>query len=166
MCCLTFNGCAPVSIPLKGNYGAVYTINSERDFDKVWSSIIDIFAQNGISIGVIDKSSGLITSGQTSLLSSYTFEDDNGNLKNNNAWIVVQKLNLAGQEIRPTILLCSWNVRIKKTDNNKTLINVNLTLDNVQGQGRNGYGQSMGQYYPMEAKSTRVFEKIIAEQIK
>lgn len=158
--------CSPVVTPFKGNYGETFNITSDKSVDEVWSNIIDIFAQKGVSIGVIDKNSGLITSGQTSFLSSYTFEDDNGNLKDNNAFVVVKKLSMAGQQIKPSIILGSWNVRLKKTADNKTNINVNLIVDNVQGQYRNMDGRYVGEYYPLEAKSTHVFEKFIAEQIR
>jgi len=163
---IVFTSCAPVTIPFKGNYDETFNITSDKPIDEVWSNIIDIFAQKGVSIGVIDKSSGLITSGRTSFLSSYTFEDNNGQLEDKYAFVVVKKLSIAGQQLRPSTIYGTWNVRLKNTSDNKTNININLIVDDVNGQQRNMYGQNVGSPYPMEAKSTHVFERLIAELIK
>ena len=47
--------------------------NSDQPFEKVWENVIDYFAQNGIPIRIIDKSSGLIISDKAKL--SFTFEN-------------------------------------------------------------------------------------------
>lgn len=56
-------GCAAPQLMVKsltGSYQEAPTvISSSRSFDKVWDTTIDYFAQKGISISTIDRSSGL-----------------------------------------------------------------------------------------------------------
>ncbi|MEP7373199.1 MAG: hypothetical protein ABI675_07375 [Chitinophagaceae bacterium] len=54
------------TIALKGSYSdGNFEAYSEKNKDQVWDNLIDFFAKNGISIRIIDRSSGLITSGET-----------------------------------------------------------------------------------------------------
>lgn len=160
--------CSPVVTPLTGSYmEKPYEIKVDKDFEQVWSNVIDLFARKGLSIQVIDKASGLIVSEQTSLLQSYTFEDSNGKLIDNNAWIIVQKITLSRQVLLPIRFLGSWNIRLKKIDDNKTIINVNLNINSAQGQWYNTMtGKPSGIFYTMSAKSTGNFEKMISNMIQ
>ena len=81
------SSCAPTKIiQLQGQYPSTPMIfNSEKSFDKVWDNLVDVFAQKGLSIKIIDRSSGLIISGKAIL--SATMEDKNGKPKNPEAFI-------------------------------------------------------------------------------
>ena len=155
-------------IPLKGNYlDAPYELETDKSFDEVWSNIIDLFATKGLSIKLIDKSSGLIVSEKTSFLNNYTFEDKSGNLENEEAYIVIEKVTYQGynQSVQPDDLTGEWNVRIKKTENDKTLINVNLT--NITGSKFiAGSDYSPAQNVNFKGKSTGKFEELITELVK
>jgi hypothetical protein len=84
---LFFSSCIATKLkyaPFKGEYPPTpYIITSELPKEKVWDKIIDFFAQNGLSIKVIDRSSGLIVSDRSKL--DWSYEDVKGNIKNPNA---------------------------------------------------------------------------------
>ena len=163
--------CSPKIIPLKGTYPPPpIEISSTKSFDEVWDKLIDLFAQKGLSIRIIDRSSGLIISSKSALL--YTIENKNGSLKDPTAYIVVPKYYNAGvKKYYPVTMLGigkeypvigDWNVRIKKSSNG-TIINVNIV--NVEVDMPMSYKIKK----PIEAvkyKTTGVFENLIADIIK
>lgn len=161
-----FIGCTPQLAPLKGNYmDKPYEITSDKSVDTVWSNVIDLFATKGLSIKVIDKSSGLIVSEKSSLASNYTFEDDNGKLRDANAWVVLSKISYAGGQMSPDKITGEWNVRIKAAQNGKTTINVNLT--NIEATRYIAPSQySATQNLTFQGKSTGKFEELIAGLVK
>jgi hypothetical protein len=151
---------------LQGNYQEnVYQNETLRSFDDTWSRLIDLFAQKGLSVKIIDKSSGLIISEKTSFLSSYTYEDQQGKPINSNAFVAVSNLkSVFGTSFTPTVLTGDWNVRIKQGEG-KTVVNVNLV--NIVA----GYTAPASMYdtpttLELDAKSTGVFERLIADQLK
>ena len=82
-------------ISLKGTYAKrPIQITSDKDFNTVWSKLIDLFAQKGLPIKIIDRSSGLIICDKTLLKT--TVEDKNGQLEDSEAWIVVPKVHDSG----------------------------------------------------------------------
>jgi hypothetical protein len=150
--------------------------NSEKSFEKVWDNLIDLFAQKGLSIRIIDKSSGLIIS-QKSLLSA-SMEDKNGQVIDRDAYIVVPSTKVNGRiipvtgtksgayatskAIKAIPVYGDWNVRVKPNGSGST-INVNITdviYESISGASiktpiaLSGY------------KSTGVFEKELSELIK
>lgn len=151
-------GCSITTVPLKGKYlDAPYVITSDKSLDVVWSNIIDLFATKGLSIKVIDKSSGLIVSERSSL--PMTFENNMGKMKDSTAFVVGQIISAGAIDYVPTRAYGEWNVRIKPGESGKTSININLTnIDAVIEAGKQTMHSS--------GKSTGVFEKLIADQIK
>src|SRR5690349_8549429 len=100
---------APKVYNLKGSYPAPPIIyHSEQSFEKVWSNVIDLFAQKGIPIQLVDKSSGLIISGTSSLI--WSFEDKNGSLTKKDAWVVLPKIIDRGSNklIKPVNVYGTW----------------------------------------------------------
>lgn len=74
--------------PIRGTYpDPPFKITVDMPFEKTWSKVVDIFAERGISIKLIDKSSGIIVSAPTRL--STTYELKKGGLKDPDAFIVV-----------------------------------------------------------------------------
>ena len=174
------NSCATTKIiPLKGVYAEMpIEIKSNLSFDAVWDKLIDLFAQKGLAIKIIDRSSGLIISDR-SLLKTTT-EDSKGKIDDPTAWIVVpkQKNPSTGREepisgtssgvyakkMIPNDVIGDWNVRIKKLDDGKTSINVNIV--NVRYEDiapGSGYKKEFNLY---GYKSTGVFENLITNTIK
>ncbi|MDT8346197.1 MAG: hypothetical protein RQ756_00225 [Flavobacteriaceae bacterium] len=155
-------------IPLKGEYvDKPFEIYSDKSYDVVWDNIIDLFATRGISIKLIDRSSGLIISEKTSFLNEYSFENRDGKLENQESWIVVEKIAFEGyhQSVKPDKITGEWNIRIKEINDAETLINVNLT--NIEATSFYSGGQvSKPRNLTFKAKSTGKFEELIASMIK
>lgn len=147
--------------PLKGKYfGPPFTIITPTSKDQVWDKLIDLFAQKGLSIKIIDKSSGLIISEKTRM--SWTNEKKNGELLNKDAFIAVPLKTYNGETMRYTGITAEWNVRIKSQEDGKTVININVV--NIMEEG-----SELTKYQPVSvpmARSTGVFENIIVEYIK
>jgi len=163
---LSLYSCTLQSVALRGQYlDKPFEITTNRSFDSVWSSTIDLFAQKGISIKIIDKSSGLIVSEKTSFLNNYSFEDVNGGIENPNAWVAINKYKIGSVIYKPQKLTGEWNVRIKSNGVNTTSININLT--NIEGS----YHQSAAPYVAeltlnYQGKSTGNFERSISELLR
>lgn len=148
------------TIPLKGTYQETpIIIMSDNNKDVVWDKLIDFFAQKGLSIKIIDRSSGLITSEETQL--TWTHEDKKGKVKWPQAWVAIPMKNMSGTIINPESVSGEWNVRIKATADNRTSINVNIV--NIRRGDR--YDKSIS-YTISAGRSTGIFEQIIASAIK
>jgi hypothetical protein len=154
----------PTIIPISSKYSKQINFETTKSKDEVWAKVIELFATKGMGIGVIDKSSWLITSLPTSFINGYSFENKEGQLINKDAMIVLDThTNVMGNAVSPTEVNGSWNVRLFDA-NGKTSINVNLTnikaiLAYSLGYGRNGE-------ILFDAKSTGVFEKQVAEYVR
>lgn len=111
---------------MKGTYSdGNFEGYSDKRKDIVWDNIINFFAKSGISIRIIDRSSGLITSEESSI--EFTRENTKGELLKKDAWVVIYKLidPNTKKQIPYYNVTAEWNVRIKESSG-KTLINVNL----------------------------------------
>ena len=163
------SGCSLKTIPIKGTYlKTPYIITSDKNFEQVWDKLIDLFAQKGLPIKIIDKNSGLIISEK--LILPITIELKSGQLKNPSAFIVVAQVYDPGSRKYYPIgryynsifgVSGEWNVRIKKNDD-KTIINVNLV--NVTYEYELAHVPK--QILLKEYQSTGVFENLIADAIK
>lgn len=148
-------------VPLIGTYPEPpFIALSDKSFEDVWSNLIDLFAQNGLGITLIDKSSGLIIASKTRL--SWTFEDKEGKPLKADADVVLSKKIDPGpmRPYKPSYCAGDWNVRIKVLPNGKTSINVNLL--NIDAYILHG---NAGEKLYLKAKSTGRLEKIISEKI-
>lgn len=150
--------CGPELYRTKGSYlDKPYQIYSDKSKDEVWNKIIELFSTKGISIKLIDKNSGLILSERTSFLSDYSYENDDGSLRNPNALVVCDKVVWQGVLQYPEQVTGEWNIRVVESSG-KTLINVNLVNIQVSfflAQVPEGTGKSTGKY-----------EKIVADYLK
>lgn len=150
------------SLPLNGKYqDTPFVVYSDKSKDEVWSKVIDVFAQKGLAINVIDKSSGIIGSNEYSFTNHATFEKANDLPSDTTAWVVYNKYMIDGlNPIPPTTIKGSFNVRVKE-EGNKTLININLV-----GLTAWYLQPSANMQIPYEIKSTGVFERTFAELVK
>jgi len=174
---LLLTGCVSTKvIPIKGTYPETpIIISSTKSFDQAWDKLIDIFAQKGLSIRIIDRSSGLIISNRSELTTTY--EDENGIPLDKSAFIVVPSVIQFGKKVPITgtssgayavaktsyPAFGDWNVRIKANGTGCT-INVNLT--NIT---YNAYDLTDKRYKETTLysyKTTGVFENLIADMIK
>ncbi len=138
----------------------------------MWDKLVDLFAQSGLSIKIIDKTSGLITSGEYEIPAGY--ENKSGEINDLNAYIVIPiRKNIATGKFEPITGIATgpyavhtlanpvygeWNVRIKKSDTGGTVVNINLV--NLHYFAGNAKLRLIGY------KSTGVFEKKIFDIIK
>lgn len=173
---ISFASCMSIKvIPLSGTYPTTPIVfYSDKSFDKVWDNIIDMFAQKGISIRVIDRASGLIVSDKSKL--SWTFEDfKNGKNKKDrhikfdkDAFVVLEQMidPWRKRPFTPDPVTGDWNVRIKK-DGDRTSINVNLNNITATYE-RDYYTQNHLTFAAIEVKgkTTGVFEKMIFDIVK
>lgn len=172
-------------IPLRGTYPPMpIQITTDKSVDYVWDKLVDLFAQKGLPIKIIDRSSGLIVSDKTVLKT--TVEESNGRLQDNTSWIVVptekdRSLNrniaitgttsgVYSKMMIPRDVNGEWNVRVKKLESGVTVINVNIVnvtfMDYVAtGLGTPGYYKDVPLNISLY-KSTGVFEKMITDLIK
>jgi hypothetical protein len=164
--CLFLSSCSVHKlIPVSEDHYDPKTIETSSSFDQVWDKLIDVFAQNGMSIKVIDRSSGVIVS-ERSLLPS-TIELDPGKLKNPTAYAVLPRVRYATRD-KPLYyeLTGEWNLRLKKSDKG-TLVFINI--GNVEGKYTAEDDHSNVIVYKKlcpTCKSTGVFEDKIADVIK
>jgi hypothetical protein len=164
--CFTSKG---LIVPPKSQYPTTpIIITSSNQFDVVWDKLIDLFAQKGLSIKIIDRSSGLIISEKTML--THTTERNNGTLKDSLAFTVGPRhydKNTKKYNNYYFSAVGEWNVRLKKADNGGTLINVNLVNIEAQPYVPGSLSNQSVAYLPASAcRTTGVFEKIISDIIK
>lgn len=120
--CIALVSCTFYKATLKGKYqDTPFQIETSKSYEETWSELIDLFAQKRLSIKIIDKSSGLITSEKTSFLSSFTYEDAQGKPINPNAFVVSANTSYEGKVHPPISLTEEWNIRIKQGEG-KTII--------------------------------------------
>jgi hypothetical protein len=162
----TLTGCSSKMLPLKGRYlDPPFQIKTTKSFQQIWDNLIDLFAQKGLPIRIIDKNSGLITSDRAKL--SSTTEKKDGTLLDPEAFIVVPQIYNPGPRkyypiSRGSDITGEWNVRVKET-NGETIINVNIV--NVKYMAYDAYYKIPKEYSLTTYKSTGVFEKLISEII-
>lgn len=166
---LLASSCTPFKfVSLVGSYPqAPFIFSSDKPREKVWDNVVDLFAQKGISIKIIDKGSGLIISEPTAL--SWSYEDKNGKLVNPSAQVAIYKKinNMSGRTVDPVKVFGEWNIRIKDNDG-KTSINVNI----VNIKHEDSYVVNYRLEYRTEdyqenaIRSTGNFEKTIADYVK
>jgi hypothetical protein len=163
-----FSAClSPKVIPLKGNYPSTpITFHSEKTVNAIWDNIIDFFAQKGLSIKIIDKSSGLIISDNSKL--SYSFENKYGKIKDTTAWVILNTIiDRYKNPYKPNSVSGSWNIRIKN-DGTGTLINVNLVnIKAVYGSYYySEYSHTIVEPVDVKGNTTGKFEQLIYDYIK
>jgi hypothetical protein len=171
---LIFSSCAPKIFPVTGKYPETpIIIKSNKSFDQAWDKLVDIFAQKGLSIKIIDRSSGLIISSKSELPT--TFEDKNGIIVDPAAFIVAPSTVFYGTKRGPVTGIISganakktitspaygdWNVRLKP-DGTGCLINVNINNVNYTD-----YADKLGRSRDLNSfKTTGVFENTLAKMI-
>ncbi len=162
--------CVVNPVPMKGTYISDRTFIIDKPLEDTWSKCIDLIASKGYGINLIDKSSGLIVTNKTDFISVFTYEDDKGGLEKPEAYVVIDgRRIIAGSEkikVKPVSILGNWNLRVKKIDENKTSVTVNIT--DLKGYiNAVSYAYSVqSQSVTIPAYSTGVFEKWVSEQLK
>lgn len=150
---------------------STYTINktsttTSSSFDVVWNKVIDFFAEQNIPIATLEKESGIIVASNVTI--KYPFcaeEDEYGDLTKTNAWFAFPYTK-KGVNHKVT---CSFNVRVRETENNKTYISVNIS--NISGEYQveyvdNFFQKQLTQYMPIQCEPTGKFERDLLNLFK
>ncbi|PZR27320.1 MAG: hypothetical protein DI535_10865 [Citrobacter freundii] len=160
--------CTPTKVtPITGNYPKPpFIFESSSSFNTVWDKLIDLFAQKGLPIKLIDRTSGLLVSDRSVLPATY--ELNTGGLKEPGAFIVMPKVYVP--TTRKTFIIAmgsqvtgEWNVRIREVDG-KTLINVNIV--NVRYEPYDTENKRTREVISTGHQSTGIFEKMVADAIR
>ncbi len=165
-----FQSCASVQ-RVKGSYPK-HDFITDTPKEQIWTSLISIFAKNGIGIKTIDKSSGLLVSeiGQISKISQ---EDLNGNIEDSTAYIVTDKfIDAPGSWDSlgkiPYFVSAGWNVVLSEL-NGKSSISINIVniqaYRNVNSGTNRAFSNGIPEKQPLNAISTGRFERMIFEAI-
>jgi hypothetical protein len=159
-----FSSCSLKFFPLKGSYPKTpIIVHSEQSFDSAWDKLVDLFAQQGIGIRIIDRSSGFISSSdETEVPASY--EDRKGKLYHPLAYVVLKRNNQ--QEDAPLKkyvfhVTGVWNVHIKREASG---VSINVNLVNLKSFFITSTGQRLE--IATQAQTTGNFEKIISDILK
>lgn len=153
------------AVSLKGSYPETpIQTQTEKKFSEVWDNLIDVFAQKGLPIKLIDRTSGLIVAEST--LIPVTSEDKNGRLKDSSAYLVIPMAYDWGSNKYKALpvgstVIGEWNIRVKEIGG-KT--NVNINIVNVKNRIFDKYKRESF-VLMTDFKSTGVFEKTLSQLI-
>jgi len=149
---LVFTSCGPTTYVLRGNYPATNSIETTTSYDAVWNNVIDFFAMNNLPIAVLEKDSGIIVASNVNIGESLvTMEDENGRIMNQSAWFVMPyRYKNNGWKCVGNKARCTFNVRVRKVDETKTFVSINL--GGIQG------------IRVLEGLNTLTFQKMYMEQ--
>jgi len=156
--------CIPKVIPLKGKYQEGPVVSKiDRPLSKVWESIIDLIAETGMSIKMIDKSSGLILSEDADFYGTMSHEDNKGNLLDSKAYIASERMDSEFPQ-RDLIFYNSdvkWTARAKEIKEGVTTVSLVLHINRVT----NILEKQTGRPSYRKAKSTGNFEKWFLDEV-
>lgn len=148
--------CSKHAKQLTGKYPNIpFNTHSERSFDEVWTKVIDYFAHQGLPIQNIDKASGIIVGMNTDLLNYWSYEKK-GVPEKSDAWVVLPDIG----GISPVQITGIINIRVKPEGSGS---NVNVNLTNLVALSDKPQSPK---WRTFPAKSTGVFEKLIADIVK
>lgn len=112
---LLLNSCAIKEYPIKGNYPSPPISEvTNTNIDTVWSNLIDFISIRGLSIKLIDKSSGFLVMDDYSFKGLFTTEKV-GVIRNPGAYLVTSGFLYPNTRLieGPDRILGNFNVRIK-----------------------------------------------------
>lgn len=157
---LISQSCMISTVKLKSKYQEE-TVKAKfnRPFEDVWDAVIDFVAESGLSIQMIDKSSGLILSADSYISGLFmTHENQNGKIMNQAAWVVVERTT----NDNPTKILKlhdavgRWNMRVKQVSDDETIVSLLLHVNRVNIVRDQSY---------LRGVSTGNFEKDILDKL-
>ena len=122
---VSMNGCNPNSIPIKGKYvDTPSEITLTKSADSIWLKITDLFVAKGLRVKSIDKNKGQIITTKTSFISAYTFEGEDGQLEEPQAWVVLPKVFLKKNQWVPKKIYSQWSIKISGMTRGRTMVKV------------------------------------------
>jgi hypothetical protein len=154
---ILLQSCDSGRIPLKGKYENPNTFYFEKSENEVWSGLMAVLCDKGLSVKSMDKFSGVIFGDRYDFSSVSSAENDKGQLVNKGAFLVTEYVVFTGTTyILPNFITADWNMRIFQHEG-KTALKVNVK--NIVSK------YQLAQTIIYNAKSTGNFEKMIADSI-
>ncbi len=166
-CVIIASSCGSSQPILRGNYTINKTsITTSSAFNEVWNKVIDFFAEQSIPIATLEKESGIIVASNITI--KYPLcaaEDEYGDLTKPNAWFAFPYTK-KGVNHKVT---CSFNVRVRETEDNKTYISVNIS--NISGEYQleyidNFFQKHLTPYTAIQCEPTGKFERDLLNLFK
>lgn len=155
---MLFQSCMEGRIPLKGNYQNPNTFYFDQKESEVWSGLMAVLCDRGLSVKSMEKSSGVIFGDRYDFTSVSSAENSKGQLVTKDALIVTQHVVFTGRAyVLPDQITADWNIRVF-TYEGKTAMKINVK--NIMSKSR------LAQSVFYQAESTGNFEKFIADSIK
>jgi hypothetical protein len=157
-------GCGNKIFPLKGSYTNEYSLTIPGlSIDSTWQRLIDFCARNGLSVKVIDKSSGLLTFDRPGV--TWTYEDDSTHKPEiSSAWVILAKKREGGFVTKPQLVTGEWSVRVQPTTDGK----IRIITDLVFVMYNTFYSAKNNKYSKenvTDAFSSGVFERLLFDKI-
>lgn len=156
-----FVGCVSSVIPLRHKYiPGIYEQVFEKPKSQVWNSLLNFFSKNGVSLRLVDSSSGLLKSHQTNL--PWSYESKKGKLNDPRAWVAVERIIYRNKPLVLTSIVGEWSIRLKALNDSQTYIVVNL----VNLRYNTPLEPTFQPFLRATPRSTGVFERMIYDQLK
>lgn len=156
-----FVGCVSSVIRLRHEYiPGLYEQVIEKPRARVWNSLLATLSKSGLSIRLVDSSSGLIKSHPTKL--PWSYENKKGNLNDPQAWVAVERVIYKNKPLVLTSIIGEWSIRTKAINDSQTYLVVNL----VNLKYNTPLDTSFQPFLRATPRSTGMFEKMIGDQLK
>ena len=112
-------------IPFKGKYNdSPVVFTSTKSVNSIWWNLERIFSENGLPFEKIDKEKGSIITKKKPINSIYTYEGEDGQLAEAQAWVVLKKVFNKKKEWKPTNIYGQWSIQVSQKEKGITTITV------------------------------------------
>ncbi len=167
-----FTSCSTRLYEINSNYQPVSNnyLETPQTKAEVITNVLAFLIENGCSIGLVDRESGIITTNEESFLGKDT-QVKNGLLIEPEAYIVsgvppksLANTNMVGDRIDPYEITGYWSIRIVEES---ALTKVYITASNLKCEYRKVVlGMASSTFVDVPVKSTGVFEGKLIDYVK
>ncbi|MFI3324104.1 MAG: hypothetical protein SNI45_07195 [Rikenellaceae bacterium] len=167
-----FTSCSTRIYSISSGYQPVLnnSVETNKTKGEVITQVLAFLTENGSSIGLVDRESGIITTNEESFLGKDT-QIKNGTLIDADAYVVsgvppksLGNTNMMGDRIDPYEISGYWSVRISEEG---SITKVNIIASNLKCKYRKVVlGMASSTYVDVSVESTGVFENKLINYIK
>lgn len=150
---LLLSACSPTYNSFIGTHQEKpFEVQINKSPDQVWASFEKIFKDEQIPIHWKDRTGGVITSKAISFADSYSIENEDGQIDDPSARMVVARVMNGSSVIEPKEITGKWNLRVRTMNDNLSMVNVTLLTPKA-------HNTVNGQKTNLDIRSSGVFEK-------
>ena len=167
-----FTSCSTRIYTIDSGYQPILnnSVETTKTKDEVFAKVLTFLTENGSSIGLVDRESGIITTNEESFLGKDT-QVKHGILIDKEAFVVsgvppknLGNTNMMGDRIDPYEITGYWSIRISEEG---SVTRVNVIASNLKCRYRKVIlGMASSTYVDVTVKSTGVFEDKLINYIK